>query len=83
ISNIVHAKGSYIFCQLYALGREVDPEVLASKSLSYISASDTQLSTETVASCPLTVEETREYVQLYAKGFPSGPVYMRCVKQPN
>ncbi|KAK0229230.1 NADH:flavin oxidoreductase/NADH oxidase [Armillaria nabsnona] len=67
ISDAVHAKGSYIFCQLYALGRAADPKVLASEGLSYVSASDIQLSTETVAPRPLTVEEIREYVQLYVQ----------------
>lgn len=67
ISDAVHAKGSYIFCQLYALGRAADPKVLASEGLPYVSASDIQLSTETVAPRPLTVEEIREYVQLYAQ----------------
>ncbi|SJK98963.1 related to NADH:flavin oxidoreductase/12-oxophytodienoate reductase [Armillaria ostoyae] len=67
ISNAVHTKGTYIFCQLYALGRAADPKVLAFEGLPYVSASDIQISTETVAPRPLTVEEIREYVQLYAQ----------------
>ncbi|SJL05112.1 related to NADH:flavin oxidoreductase/12-oxophytodienoate reductase [Armillaria ostoyae] len=67
ITDAVHAKGSYIFCQLWALGRSADPKVLASKGLPYVSASDVKLSSETVAPRPLTVEEIQEYVELYAQ----------------
>ncbi|KAK0229210.1 hypothetical protein EDD85DRAFT_852053 [Armillaria nabsnona] len=67
ITNAIHAKGSYIFCQLWALGRASDPKVLGSKGLPYVSASDVKLSSETVAPRPLTVEEIQEYVQLYAQ----------------
>lgn len=42
--------------------------MLASEDLSYVSVSDISLSTGTVAPRPLTVEEIREYVQLYAQG---------------
>ncbi|KAK0473897.1 FMN-linked oxidoreductase [Armillaria novae-zelandiae] len=55
ITDAVHAKGSYIFCQLWALGRIADPKVLASKGLPYVSASDVQLSSETVAPRPLSL----------------------------
>ncbi len=41
--------------------------MLVSEGLPYVSASDIQLSTETVTPRPLTVEEIREYVQLYAQ----------------
>ncbi|KAK0186105.1 hypothetical protein F5146DRAFT_1105612 [Armillaria mellea] len=63
--DAVHAKGSYIFCQLWALGRSADPKVLASKGLPYVSASDVKLSSETAAPRALSVEEIQEYVQPY------------------
>ncbi|KAK0186103.1 hypothetical protein F5146DRAFT_1105611 [Armillaria mellea] len=65
ITDAVHAKGSYIFCQLWALGRSADPKVLASKGLPYVSASDVKLSSETAAPRALSVEEIQEYVQPY------------------
>ncbi|KAK0227652.1 FMN-linked oxidoreductase [Armillaria fumosa] len=67
ITDAVHAKGSYIFCQLWALGRSTYPKVLASKGLPYVSASDVKLSSEMVAPRPLTIEEIQEYLQLYAQ----------------
>ncbi|KAK0227617.1 FMN-linked oxidoreductase [Armillaria fumosa] len=67
ITNSVHAKGSYIYCQLWALGRAANPKVLASKGFSYVSASDIKLSAATVSPRPLTVEDIQEYVQLYAQ----------------
>ncbi|KAK0455306.1 uncharacterized protein EV420DRAFT_594258 [Desarmillaria tabescens] len=67
ITDAIHAKGSYIFCQLWALGRSADPKLLASKGLPYVSASDVQLSSETAAPRPLTVEEIEEYIELYAQ----------------
>ncbi|KAK0210037.1 hypothetical protein DFS33DRAFT_1251295 [Desarmillaria ectypa] len=67
ITNAVHAKGSYIFCQLWALGRAADPKLLASKGLPYVSVSDIKLSTATVAPRPLTVEDIQEYIRLYAQ----------------
>ncbi|SJL05135.1 related to NADPH2 dehydrogenase chain OYE2 [Armillaria ostoyae] len=67
VTNSVHAKGSFIFCQLWALGRAANPKILVSKGLPYVSASDIKLSTATVSPRPLTVEDIQEYVQLYAQ----------------
>ncbi|KAJ7439956.1 NADH:flavin oxidoreductase/NADH oxidase [Mycena latifolia] len=65
ITDRVHAKGSYIYLQLWALGRAADVEVLAGQDLPYVSASDVPIEGR-VAPRPLTVEEIQEYVQLYA-----------------
>ncbi|KAK0431538.1 hypothetical protein EV421DRAFT_1893348 [Armillaria borealis] len=54
ITDAIHAKGSYIFCQLWALGRCIRSE-------------SPGLSSESVAPRPLTVEEIQEYVELYAQ----------------
>jgi len=66
----VHSKGSFIFLQLWALGRAADPSNLTSEdpSLSLVAPSPIPLSTRP-NSVPhqLTVEEIREYVRLYAK----------------
>ncbi|KAK1232841.1 hypothetical protein PQX77_004007 [Marasmius sp. AFHP31] len=55
----VHEKGSYIYLQLWALGRAVDPE----QSL----VSDGQFSGQPASTRPLTVEEIKEYAQYYAE----------------
>ncbi|KAF9019480.1 FMN-linked oxidoreductase [Hymenopellis radicata] len=69
VTDGVHAKGSYIFLQLWALGRAADPAVLKAEdpSFPYVSASDVALPIREVAPRPLTVEEIQEYVGLYAQ----------------
>ncbi|KAK1232842.1 hypothetical protein PQX77_004008 [Marasmius sp. AFHP31] len=64
----VHEKGSYIYLQLWALGRAAHPEQLQSEdpSYAYVSASDVQFSEREACPRPLTVEEIKEYAQYYA-----------------
>ncbi|KAF8890999.1 hypothetical protein BD779DRAFT_1437986 [Infundibulicybe gibba] len=72
ITDAVHAKGSFIFLQLWALGRTANPDILAAEdpSFPYISASNLKLSSSP-ASKPapraLTVPEIDKYVALYAQ----------------
>ncbi|KAH9945536.1 hypothetical protein B0H21DRAFT_822999 [Amylocystis lapponica] len=68
ITDAVHAKGSYIYMQLWAIGRAADPVQLAAEdpSFPYISASDVQLSEKPKPPRPLTIPEIAEYVRLYA-----------------
>lgn len=54
----MHEGGSRIFCQLWAPGRDADPELLDAAGLQYVSASDAQLSTSTRTPRPLTVPVT-------------------------
>ncbi|EIN05623.1 NADH:flavin oxidoreductase/NADH oxidase [Punctularia strigosozonata HHB-11173 SS5] len=56
VVEAVHAKGSYIFLQLWALGRATD----------VVSASDVPINGSKSIPRPLTVPEIKEYVQLYA-----------------
>jgi hypothetical protein len=66
----VHAKGSFIFLQLWALGRTADAAQLKSEdpSFPYVSASDIPLSGMSgPPPRPLTVPEIKEYVQLYVQ----------------
>ncbi|KAJ7213104.1 hypothetical protein GGX14DRAFT_620219 [Mycena pura] len=65
VADRVHAKGSYMYLQLYALGRVAEVDTLAKDGLPYVSASDVPL-TGGPTPRPLTVEEIEEYVQLYA-----------------
>ncbi|KAJ7144783.1 hypothetical protein C8R43DRAFT_927339 [Mycena crocata] len=65
VTDQVHAKGSYIYLQLWALGRAADVETLAADGLPLVSASDVPLSGGQ-APRPLTVAEIKEYVELYA-----------------
>ncbi|THU82254.1 NADH:flavin oxidoreductase/NADH oxidase [Dendrothele bispora CBS 962.96] len=70
ITDAVHANGSYIFLQLWALGRAADVDALHAHdpSFPYVSSSDIPLSdSKHLLPRPLTKEEIQEYVQLYAK----------------
>ncbi|KAJ7857041.1 hypothetical protein B0H13DRAFT_2077808 [Mycena leptocephala] len=65
ITDRVHAKGSYMYLQLWALGRAAEIEALAEDGLPYVSASDVPLKGGPTPR-PLSSEEIQEYVQLYA-----------------
>ncbi|KAJ7869138.1 hypothetical protein B0H14DRAFT_3440840 [Mycena olivaceomarginata] len=67
ITDAVHAKGSYIYLQLWALGRAAEVAVLEEEGLpnAYVSASNVPIAGQP-APRPLTVDEIQEYVQLYA-----------------
>ncbi|KAJ7239766.1 putative NADPH2 dehydrogenase chain OYE2 [Mycena haematopus] len=65
VTDRVHAKGSFIYLQLWALGRAADVETLAENGFPYVSASDVPIHGRP-SPRPLTVEEIEEYVQLYA-----------------
>src|ERR1700761_7809169 len=65
VTDRVHAKGSYMYLQLWALGRTADVETLAEEGLPHVSASNVPIQGQP-APRPLTVEEIQEYVQLYA-----------------
>ncbi|KAJ8495925.1 hypothetical protein ONZ45_g12649 [Pleurotus djamor] len=68
VTDAVHAKGSYIYLQLWALGRAGLADVLSAQGLPYVSASDVPLSYQpTPPPRPLTIAEIEEYVRLYAK----------------
>ncbi|KAJ6581851.1 FMN-linked oxidoreductase [Mycena capillaripes] len=67
VTDAVHAKGSYMYLQLWALGRGATVATLVEEGLSdaYVSASDVPISGRKPPR-PLTVDEIQEYVQLYA-----------------
>ncbi|TFK62435.1 FMN-linked oxidoreductase [Pluteus cervinus] len=70
VVDAVHAKGSYIFLQLWALGRATDAAVLRELGdYSVVGASSIPISPETATVIPhaLTKAEIQEYVQLYAQ----------------
>ncbi|KAI0032139.1 hypothetical protein K488DRAFT_70890 [Vararia minispora EC-137] len=65
ITQVVHDNGSFIYLQLWAIGRAAQPNLLAEKNLPYVSASDIKFKDSDVAPRPLTIPEIKEYVQLY------------------
>jgi NADPH2 dehydrogenase len=68
ITTAVHANNSFIFLQLWALGRTANPSVLSEESLPYVAPSPIGLSSHPeVAPREVTKEEIKEYIQLYAQ----------------
>ncbi|KIW62891.1 hypothetical protein PV04_09783 [Phialophora macrospora] len=68
ITDAVHAKGSYMFMQLWALGRAANPEVLQAEGpFDVVSASDIPIDSEHGVPRPLTKEEIATYVQEYVQ----------------
>jgi len=68
VTNAVHENKSFIFSQLWALGRAAKPSILQEKGLPYVAPSATQEpNTDGILPRELTVEEIKEYIQLYAQ----------------
>ncbi|KAJ6541581.1 hypothetical protein B0H19DRAFT_1077412 [Mycena capillaripes] len=67
VTERVHAKGSFIFLQIWALGRAVQQDILDKEGITCVSASDMPLPGGPKPR-PLTVEEIKEYAEMYAQG---------------
>ncbi|KIK33183.1 hypothetical protein CY34DRAFT_18526 [Suillus luteus UH-Slu-Lm8-n1] len=66
VTEAVHEKGSFIFLQLWALGRAAETAVLAKENNSpYVSASPIPLPGKPDIPRALTTEEIKEYVATY------------------
>ncbi|KAK1217981.1 hypothetical protein PQX77_019350 [Marasmius sp. AFHP31] len=50
VANRVHKNNSYVFLQIYALGRAANPDILDSSGLPYVSASDIPLPLSSIQS---------------------------------
>ncbi|KAJ1305437.1 hypothetical protein OPQ81_000447 [Rhizoctonia solani] len=67
VTDAVHERNSYIYLQLWALGRAANPEVLAREGLSFVSASPVPIEEGGPVPRALTEEEIKDYVKLYAQ----------------
>jgi NADPH2 dehydrogenase len=69
ITDAVHANGSFIFLQLWAIGRVADPVVLNQGGFDVVGPSPVPLAghQEQTIPRPLTVSEIKEYIQLYTE----------------
>lgn len=63
IYNAIHAKGCFIFQQLWDMGRAGYPEYVQSRGLKYSSSTNKQLEGRSIPPTPLTEEEIWEKVQ--------------------
>ncbi|MCJ1289350.1 Chanoclavine-I aldehyde reductase fgaOx3 [Xylographa carneopallida] len=66
VTAAVHAKGSYIYLQLWALGRAAHPDILAAEGYPYVSSSATPMSVESPTPRALTEEEIHAFIADYA-----------------
>ncbi|KAH7232190.1 uncharacterized protein BKA55DRAFT_580789 [Fusarium redolens] len=67
VTDAVHAKGGYIFCQLWALGRTADPEVAEREGIVFRSSSDIPPDSFHPKPKPLSTGEIHETAQRYAQ----------------
>jgi len=66
ITDEVHGRGSFIYLQLWALGRAAEADVLEEEGQEYVSASAIPLKGGPTPR-PLTIEEIEEYKNLYGQ----------------
>ncbi|KAK7693086.1 hypothetical protein QCA50_002651 [Cerrena zonata] len=66
VTDAVHDKGSFLYAQLWALGRAAEPAVLALEGHEFVGASDIPI-TDKSKPRPLTTAEVKEYVQMYGQ----------------
>jgi NADPH2 dehydrogenase len=67
VTDAVHAKGSYIFLQLWALGRTANAKFLKSEGYDLVSSSPIPVSKDAEAPRELTKEEIKSFVADYAQ----------------
>ena len=67
IIDEVHAKGSYIFCQLWALGRTADAAVAKKEGITFFSSSNIPVDLERLEPVPLSIDQIQTTIQDYVK----------------
>ncbi|KAG9081861.1 hypothetical protein FRC06_005363 [Ceratobasidium sp. 370] len=67
VAEAVHANGSFIFLQLWAIGRAAEPEVIHAEGYPYVSSSPTPLEGKSEVPQELTKDDIKRYVGLYAQ----------------
>lgn len=67
VSNCVHAKGSFIFLQLWATGRSAQPERIHSDDFDFASSSAMAIEPDSSVPREMTVEDIHGYIKLYAE----------------
>lgn len=69
VTNAVHDKGSYIYCQLWALGRAATPKIVRQEAgeMSFVSSSDVPIQAGTEAPRPLEEKEIWAFIEDYAQ----------------
>jgi len=66
VTDAVHAKGSYIFAQLWAIGRAARKDVLGDKGFDVVSSSNIPITDNSPTPRALTEDEIQQYIKDYA-----------------
>ncbi|KAI0430262.1 FMN-linked oxidoreductase [Xylaria sp. FL1042] len=66
VTDEVHRKGSFIFCQLCAAGRAATPEVAAKEGVSILGPSAIPIDQDSPIPRPMTIQEINQMVQDFA-----------------
>ena len=66
VTDAVHQAGSYIYCQLWALGRAASPKVLEKKGLDVVSSSAVPIDSRSALPRAMSEEEVWRFVRAYA-----------------
>jgi len=67
ITDAVHAKGSYIYCQLWALGRAANPKVLKREGQDFVSSSAVGMSDNSPVPRAMEENEIVQFISEYAE----------------
>jgi NADPH2 dehydrogenase len=67
VTDAVHEKGSFIYAQLWALGRAASADFMKSKGLDVISSSATPIDDQHAVPRAMTEDEIEEMIKAYAK----------------
>lgn len=65
VTDAVHAKGSFIYCQLWALGRAADPKLLAEEGNKLVSSGNLPISEDSAVPEPLSEEGIQTFINYY------------------
>ena len=66
VTDAVHGKGSFIYCQLWALGRAAKPEVINAEGFDHVSSSAVPINMDSPVPRALTEREIQQYIKDYA-----------------
>ncbi|KAF2965036.1 hypothetical protein GQX73_g8541 [Xylaria multiplex] len=66
ITDEVHSKGCFIFCQLFAMGRAANAEVAKAEGISIVGPSPIPIDESAPIPHPMTIEEIKQTVQEFA-----------------
>lgn len=67
VTDAVHSKGSFIFCQLWALGRTAETDVAEKEQITITSSSDIRVDPEHAVPVPLSLEQIKAAIQDYVQ----------------